>query len=85
MLVMQIHLFENFDLNSKACITWKNGVHIGYRTKDNYYMSLYRLGNFYVEIQYHTCRDGIASIQTFVCDDELEPYLKQVDLNTLFG
>jgi len=85
MLVMQIHLFENFDLNSKACITWKNGVHIGYRTKDNYYMSLYRLGNFYVEIQYHTFCDGIASIQTFVCDDELEPYLKQVDLNTLFG
>jgi len=84
MLVMHIQLFENFDMNSKACITWKKGVHIGYRTQDKYYMSLYRLGDFYVEIQYHTCHDGIASIQTFNYEDELEPYLNQVDLDKLF-
>jgi len=82
---MQIHLFENFDLNAKACITWKNGVHIGYRTKDKFYMSLYRLGDFYVEIQYHNCYDGIAAIQTYVYEDDLEAYLPEVDLNTLFG
>jgi hypothetical protein len=81
---MHIHLFESFDLNSKACFTWKNGVHIGYRTKDSYYMSLYRLNDFYVEIQYHTCHDGIASIQTFICEDDLQVYLEQVDLNNLF-
>jgi hypothetical protein len=81
---MQIHLFENFDLNSKASITWKKGVHIGYRSQGKYYMSLYRLGNFYVEIQYHTCYDGIASIQTFICEEELQPYLDQVDISKIF-
>ena len=81
---MLLHLFEKFDLNSKACITWKKGVHLGYRTKGHYYMSLYRMGDFYVEIQYHTCHDGIASIQTFVCEDELEAYLDQIDINKLF-
>ena len=81
---MLLHLFEKFDLNSKACITWKKGVHLGYRSKGNYYMSLYRMGDFYVEIQYHTCHDGIASIQTFVCEDELEAYLDQIDINKLF-
>jgi hypothetical protein len=81
---MLLHLFEKFNLNSKACITWKKGVHLGYRSEGNYYMSLYRLGDFYVEIQYHTCHDGIASIQTFVCEDELEAYLDQIDINKLF-
>jgi len=84
MLVMQIQLFENFDMNSKACITWKKGVHIGYRTKDNFYMSLYRLSDFYVEIQYHTSFDGITSINTFNSEDQLQPYLDGVDINSLF-
>lgn len=82
---MQIHLFENFDQDSKARITWKNGVHIGYRSEGKSYMSLYRLGNFYVEIQYHTCYDGIASIRTFICEDQLQPYLDQIDINAVLG
>jgi hypothetical protein len=81
---MLLHLFEKFDLNSKACITWKKGVHLGYRSKGNYYMSLYHMGDFYVEIQYNTCHDGVASIQTFVCEDELEAYLDQIDIHKLF-
>lgn len=81
---MHLHLFEKFDLNSKACITWEKGVHLGYRTNGSYYMSLYRIDDFYVEIQYHTCHDGIASIQTFVCEDELQDYLKQVDIDKIF-
>lgn len=47
-------------------------------------MSLYRIDNFYVEIQYHTCLDGIISIQTFVCEDELEDYLNQIDIRKIF-
>jgi hypothetical protein len=82
---MHIHLFENFDLDSKASITWKEGVHIAYRSQGSYYMALYRLDDYYVEIQYHTCYDGIAAIHTFVCEDELQDYLEQVDLSTLFG
>ena len=82
---MQIHLFEHFDLNSKACITWKKGVHIAYRSQGKYYMSLYRLDDFYVEIQYHTCFDGIASIKAFKCEDQLQVYLDQVNIDQLFS
>lgn len=80
---MQIHLFENLNLHSKACITWRKGVHLGYRTEDSYYMALYRLGNFYVEMQYHTCHDGISGIRTFIGEDELGAYLDQIDLSTI--
>lgn len=82
---MQTHLFESFDLNAKACLTWEKGVHLGYRTFGNYYMSLYRLNDFYVEIQYHTCHDGIAGIQTFVCEEELQAYLDQIDIAPILG
>ena len=80
-----MRLFEKLDLNSKACITWKKGVHVGYRSQGSFYMSLYRLDNFYVEIQYHTCHDGIACIHSFVCEDELQPYLEQVNLSELLS
>ena len=81
---MLLPLFESYDLNSKACITWEKGVHLGYRTNGNYYMSLYRMDDFYVEIQYHTCHDGITSIQTFVCEDELQEYLNQIEIDKIF-
>jgi hypothetical protein len=78
---MQVHQFERLDINSQLCLAWKKGVHIGYRSEGKYYMSLYRLDNFYVEVHYHTCYDGIARIKTFVCEEQLQPYLDQVDLN----
>lgn len=81
---MYIHLFEGFDLHSKACMTWSKGVNIGHRCEGNYYMCLYRLNDFYVEIQYHTGYDGIASIKTFLCEEQLQPYLDKIDLNCLF-
>jgi hypothetical protein len=77
---MHIHLFEKFDLNLKSSITWRNGVLIGYRSRGSYYMALYRLNDFYVEIQYHTCFDGIASIETYKCDDEIQEYLQKIDI-----
>lgn len=80
---MQIHLFENLNAETKACLTWKKGVHVAYRSEGKYYMALYRLNNFYVEIQYHTCYDGIACIKTFNNEDQLQSYLNAIDLSSL--
>jgi hypothetical protein len=82
---MKIDLFESFDLNSKACITWRKGTCIGYRAEGCYYMSLYRVDEFYVEIRYHTSYDGIASVQTFIYEDELQVYLNQIDISRLIN
>jgi len=80
---MHIHCFEKLNLNSKLCATWKSGVHIGHRSEGKYYMSLYRLHKFYVEIYYHTGYDGIADIKAHVCEEQLQPYLDQIDLSTI--
>jgi hypothetical protein len=82
---MQLQLFEGLSLNAKACITWRKGVHIACRSEGKYYMALYRLNDFYVEIQYHTCYDGIADIKTFVCEEQLKPYLNQIDLSDILS
>jgi len=85
MLFMLLHLFEKFDLNSKACITWKKGVHIAFRSQGSFYMSLYRVENFYVEIQYQVFCDGIAAIRTFSSEEQLQPYLDQIDLKEILS
>lgn len=81
MLVLQ---FEKMDMNTQAKLTWKEGVHLAYRNEGNYYMSLYRLNDFYVEVQYHIAFDGIAGIKSFVCEDELQSYLSCISLSEFF-
>jgi hypothetical protein len=80
---MQIHQFESLSLYTKACMTWRKGIHIGCRAEGHYYMALYRLEHFYVELQYHTSQDGIVGVKTFTCEDELQPYLDQIDLGSV--
>lgn len=80
---MQLHHFINLDAASKTCTVWKQGVLLGHRNEGAYYMSLYRLYNFYVEMYYHTGYDGIACIKTFDCEDELQPYLNKIDISAL--
>lgn len=80
---MQVHQFENLNEDVKACITWKKGVHLGYRSEGKFYMSLYRLHDFYVEVQYHTCYDGIAGVKTFCTEDQIQSYLDQIDLSSV--
>ena len=80
---MTVDLFQNFDLDSQACLTWKKGVHIGYRTQGCFYISLYRLYDFYVEIYYHINLDGVVSVKAILCEDELQSYLEQVNISAL--
>ncbi len=81
---MQVLQFEKMDMNAQATLTWKDGIHLAYRNEGDYYMSLYRLNDFYVEVQYHIAYDGIAGIKSFLCEDELEPYLCCISLSELF-
>jgi len=81
---MEIQQFENLDLDAQACLTWREGVHLAYRSKGEFYMSLYRLSNFYVELTYHTCCDGVIEANCFECEDQLQFYLEQINISCLF-
>lgn len=82
---MKFQQFKNLQLHAQACLTWRKGIHLAYRSKAELYMSLYRLDNFYVELTYHTCCDGVIAVNCFDCDDELQPYLEQIDIGSVFS
>jgi len=47
-------------------------------------MILYRIDNFYVEILYHSERNEITRIKSFISDKPLDHYLEKIDLTNLF-
>jgi hypothetical protein len=80
---MFIREFDQLDLDSKLCLIWKDGILLGHRAEKAEYMSLYSFSGFYVELHYHNCFDGVVQIKSFMCEEELDPYLEQIDLNEI--
>jgi hypothetical protein len=57
---------------------------LGFREQPPAHMILYRIDNFYVEILYHSDRNEITSIKSFISDKPLDHYLEKIDLTNLF-
>ena len=66
---MTFYQFNLLGINDQAQCTWDNGVLIGFREEGDLHMVLYRVENFYVEIQYHTSENQISFIRSFVSDE----------------
>jgi hypothetical protein len=82
---MTLYEFKLLSVNEQAEATWEAGVQIGFREAPPLHMVLYRVHDFYVEIQYHTAQNEIAGIHSFLSEDHLQPYLNQIDLSGLFN
>lgn len=81
---MQIQQFQNLELHAQTCLAWRKGIHVAYRTEGEFYMSLYRLENFYAELVYHTSSDGVIAVNCFECEDQLQSYLEEIDISSVF-
>jgi hypothetical protein len=81
---MTLYEFKLLNDNDQAQTVWDSGVLLGFRQEGSFHMALYRIDNFYVEIQYHTERNEIDDIKSFVSDGPLQPYLAQISLEGLF-
>jgi hypothetical protein len=57
---------------------------LGFREQPPAHMILYRIDNFYVEILYHSERNEITRIKSFISDKPLDHYLEKIDLTNLF-
>lgn len=80
---MELCEFTKLSLIEQARLTWNKGVRLGYRSKCQYYMVLYRLCDLFIEVQYQINRNEIIAVKAFVCDEDLQPYLEQIDLSEL--
>ena len=60
-----------------------DGVHIGDRPRGRYWILLYQLDSFYVEVFYDARKDAIVGFRPFRSVGQLSPYLKQIDISEL--
>ena len=69
----------------QADIIWERGALIGKRADGFYKVLLFQVDAFYAEIFYHTHFNVIIKIRTFSNTDQLEPYLKKIDITALIN
>ena len=60
-----------------------DGVHIGDRSSGRYWILLYQLDSFYVEVFYDARKDAIVRFRPFRSVGQLSPYLRQIDISEL--
>jgi hypothetical protein len=62
-----------------------NGSYLSSRLFMDYTVLLFQLDEFYVELYYPRNKDKCVIIKSFENTDELEPYLKRIDIHTLIS
>ena len=81
---MTLDEFYQLSSNNQYELTIKEGIRIGYREDAPYYMILYRLFDFYMEIKCRLKDDSVFRLGAFDHDILIQPYLDQIDLSDLF-
>ena len=79
---MTLYEFLALDEMEQAEAVW-SATHIGEREDEEHKILLYQIDGFYVEVYYHKEYNVIRRMRPFASIDQLEPYLKKVDLSGL--
>ena len=80
---MTLYEFKQLCINDQAQATWDDGIQIGFRQQEQEHMILYRLDSFYVEVRYHSVKNEVTAIKSFISDEPLQPYLDTIDISSL--
>jgi hypothetical protein len=79
--------FLDFKLQAvcvQAHLICRQGVYLSERKEGDYFIALYALNDYYVEV-YYRCQDSeIIMITSFYNTALLDPYLKKIKLEKLF-
>ncbi|MEO5646880.1 MAG: hypothetical protein ABIQ56_00880 [Chitinophagaceae bacterium] len=65
-------------------IVQQEGVQIGDRFEPEFFIALYQLENFYVELFYHHTNNNVMYARSFTSTNGLKPYLDNIDLEGLW-
>lgn len=80
---MDERIFSALQKKEKLRLTNILGQYIGTRGEENYYIHLYQLHSFYVELFCHKQKSRIEKVHSFTSTDELIPYLEKIDIKEL--
>ncbi|MDJ1485942.1 hypothetical protein QNI16_36010 [Cytophagaceae bacterium YF14B1] len=73
-------LFAQLPLNEKAELTWQKGTFLTCQMLESHSLSLYALGDFYVELVYDPENNRIVDLTAFKDTSGLAPYLDKIKI-----
>ncbi len=82
---MNIDKYNKVSESSQLNILDEFGVLLGEREDRFCRIKLYQIDNFYVEVYLHTHFNVVVKIQSSTDTDCLEPYIENMDINSLFS
>lgn len=68
----------------KPLMVQQKGVQISDRFEPEFFIALYQLESFYVELFYHHQTNKVVYARSFTSTNGLKPYLDNIDLNGLW-
>ena len=81
---MELYEFRELHQDDQAQTAWEYGEHIATRITLLHMVSLWQIEGFYVEIFYNQADQKIEKIRSFRSTILLTPYLKQIDISSVF-
>ena len=80
---MLLHEFKYQEKQKKTRLLLDYGTYLASRFTKGYQLLLFAVDSFYVEVHYDIEHELLSYFKAFSGDDELEPYLSQIDLSPL--
>ena len=74
---------QTAELEEQERAVLAHGAFLDYRYKHNLYTLLYQINSFYIEVYIHQKENRILVFSSFTDIDNLEPYLKKIDITSL--
>lgn len=75
--------FQSFSEEEQISILYQQGIYIGKRKAGQFTKLLFQLESFYVEISYTCYRKSIYKIRYSGSTTILDPYLEQIDFESV--
>ena len=75
--------FKFQPLSMQAYLICQHGIYLSERAEGDYFVALYALFDFYVEVYYRFKDSEVVIITSFHNTNLLEPYLKKISLSEI--
>ena len=77
---MTVFEFDLLTEDEKISVLWRQAQFIAERKESRYFIYLYQVASFYLEVWYSNNLIDIYKLNSFSNTDQLAPYLEQIDI-----
>jgi hypothetical protein len=81
--VLELNNFNKLSLEEKKQLVWEHGIYIDSKVSKYSAVTLFLVGDYYVEMFLNRISEDIEEIRAFDEVDNLEIYLKEINIDGL--